>query len=96
MKCCSVRFYAELNDFFPRERRQVAFNHFFSGQPTIKDLIESLGAPHTEVDLILINGESVEFSRRVQNGDRISVYPVFETINISSIIHVRPFGSGGP
>jgi hypothetical protein len=90
MKCCSVRFYAELNDFLPWERRQIAFNHFFSGQPAIKDLIESLGVPHTEVDLILVNGESVEFSRRVQNGDRISVYPVFETINISSITQVRP------
>lgn len=90
MKCCSVRFYAELNDFLPWERRQITFNHLFSGQPAIKDLIESLGVPHTEVDLILVNGESVEFSRRVQNGDRISVYPVFETINISSIVQVRP------
>jgi hypothetical protein len=90
MKYCSIRFYAELNDFLLRERRQVAFNHFFSGKPSIKDLIESLGVPHTEVDLILVNGESVEFSRQVQNGDRISVYPVFETINISPIVRVRP------
>lgn len=90
MKCCSVRFYAELNDFLPWERRQNAFNRLFSGQPAVKDLIESLGVPHTEVDLILVNGESAEFSRRVQNGDRISVYPVFETINISSVVQVRP------
>lgn len=90
MKRVSVRFYAELNDFLPQEKKQVSFNHFFSGQPAVKDLIESLGVPHTEVDLILINGESVNFSRRVQNGDRISVYPVFESIDISSVLQVRP------
>ncbi|MEW6425230.1 MAG: Mut7-C RNAse domain-containing protein [Bacillota bacterium] len=90
MKCCSVRFYAELNDFLPAERRQVAFTCSFSGQPTIKDLVESLGVPHTEVDLILQNGESVDFYRRVQNGDRISVYPVFETIDLAPVLRVRP------
>ncbi|HAA90406.1 MAG: Uncharacterized protein XD63_0213 [Thermoanaerobacterales bacterium 50_218] len=90
MKCCSIRFYAELNDFLPEEKRQVTFNHFFFGQPAVKDLIESLGVPHTEVDLILINGESVDFSRKVQDGDRISVYPVFESIDISPLLRVRP------
>jgi uncharacterized protein with PIN domain len=87
---CLIRFYAELNDFLPREKRQAAFKHFFFGRPAVKDLIESLGVPHTEVDLVLINGESVEFSRRVRDGDRISVYPVFESIDISPVARVRP------
>jgi uncharacterized protein with PIN domain/sulfur carrier protein ThiS len=90
MKCCALRFYAELNDFLPEEKRQITFNHFFWGQPTIKDLIESLGVPHTEVHLILINGESVDFSRRVQDGDRITVYPVFKNIDISPLSQIRP------
>lgn len=90
MKCALVRFYAELNDFLPPERRQVAFRHFFYGQPSVKDIIESLGVPHTEVDLILINGESADFSRRVQDGDRVSVYPVFESIDISPVLKIRP------
>lgn len=90
MKCCVIRFYAELNDFLPRKNKQVAFNHCFLGQPAVRDLIESLGVPHTEVDLVLINGESVEFSRQVHDGDYISVYPVFESIDISPILRVRP------
>jgi uncharacterized protein len=53
-------------------------------------MIEALGIPHTEVDLILASGESVDFSYRVQNGDRISVYPVFESIDISSLVRLRP------
>jgi uncharacterized protein with PIN domain len=84
------RFYAELNDFLPRERRSVTFTHSFHGSASIKDRIEALGVPHTEVDLILVNGESVDFSYRVRDGDRISVYPVFESIDITPVVRVRP------
>jgi uncharacterized protein with PIN domain len=56
---------------------------------SVKDVIESCGVPHTEVDLILANGESVGFSYRVADGDRISVYPVFESFDISPILRVR-------
>lgn len=61
----------------------------FIGTPGVKDLIESLGVPHTEVDLILVNGESVGFDYRVQNGDRIAVYPVFESLDVGSVSRVR-------
>ncbi|MFO7952481.1 MAG: Mut7-C RNAse domain-containing protein [Bacillota bacterium] len=86
----SLRFYAELNDFLPTAKKQVNFTHFFSGSPAVKDLIESLGIPHTEVDLILVNGKSVDFSYRVSNNDRIGVFPVFESLDISTILKVRP------
>jgi len=46
--------------------------------------------PHTEVDLILVNGESVDFSHPLRDGDRVSVYPVFESIDISPVLRVRP------
>lgn len=85
-----LRFYAELNDFLPPERRQKTFRHAFSGQPTVKDLIESLGVPHTEVDLILVNGASVDFTHRAAGGDRISVFPVFEALDITPLLRVRP------
>lgn len=88
-KSCTIRFYAELNDFLPPGRRQVAFRHFFSGRPTVKDLIEGLGVPHTEVDLILVSGESVDFGRHIEDGDLISVYPVFESLDISPVSRVR-------
>jgi uncharacterized protein len=56
----------------------------------VKDLIESLGVPHTEVDLILVNGESVDFSRQIHDGDRIAVYPVFEALDIAPVLRLRP------
>ncbi len=90
MKQAELRFYAELNDFLPPERRMVPLARTFEGRPAVKDVIEALGVPRTEVDLILVNGESVDFSYRVDDGDRISVYPVFESIDITPIVRVRP------
>jgi uncharacterized protein with PIN domain len=90
MPTAMVRFYAELNDFLPLERRQVWFRVSVDEQVAVKHVIESLGAVHTEVDLILANGHSVDFSYQVQDGDWISVYPVFESLDISPVVRVRP------
>jgi uncharacterized protein with PIN domain/sulfur carrier protein ThiS len=84
------RFYAELNDFLPPEKRAVTFPCPFSGKQTVKHLIESLGVPHTEVDLVLVNGQSVPFTYFVADGDRVSVYPVFEAFDVASVSQVRP------
>lgn len=84
------RFYDDLTDFLPYARRGGAFTHEFEGRVSIKDMIESLGVPHTEVDLILVNGESVDFTYLVADGDRISVYPIFETLDITPVSRVRP------
>ncbi|MGA2591083.1 MAG: Mut7-C RNAse domain-containing protein [Bryobacteraceae bacterium] len=90
IKCARFRFYAELNDFLPAERRMVAFAHIFVDAAPVKDMVESLGVPHTEIDLILVNGQSVDFSYIVRDGDRISVYPVFEALDITPLIRLRP------
>ena len=84
------RFYAELSDFLPSEKRHRAFNHEFDGNPSIKDTIEAIGVPHPEVDLILVDGESVGFDYHLQNRDRVSVYPVFESIELSPLVRLRP------
>jgi uncharacterized protein with PIN domain len=86
----TLRFYAELNDLLPVERRQVTFVHQFAGRPAVKDLVEALGVPHTEVDMILANGESVDFTYKVGDGDRLAVYPVFEAFDIGTLARLRP------
>ncbi len=85
----TLRFYAELNFFLPAARRQVTFDLPVAEHQSVKDLIESLGVPHTEVDLILVNGEPVDFTTPVHDGDRISVYPVFESFDITPLLRVR-------
>lgn len=84
------RFYEELNDFLPRERIKTAFAYRFNGNPSIKDAIEALGVPHAEVDMILVNGRSVDFTYQLRDGDAVSVYPVFEFFDITGMTHVRP------
>ncbi len=83
------RFYEELNDFLSPRRRKRDFQVGFKGRESVKDMIEALGAPHTEVDLILVNGKSVDFGYIIQNGDRISVYPTFESLDIKDVTRLR-------
>jgi uncharacterized protein with PIN domain len=89
MKNVTLRFYEELNDFLPAGRKKQSFEVAFRGRQTVKDIIESNGVPHIEVDLILVNGQPKEFGYLVCDGDRISVYPVFETFNISPVNVLR-------
>ena len=85
----TFRFYEELNDFLPKHKRKTDFEAEFKGKRSIKDMIEALGVPHTEIDLILVNGKSVDFNYTLQDNDRISVYPVFESFNIKGVTLVR-------
>ena len=84
------RFYEELNDFLRPELRKRTFRHAFNGTPAVKDVIEAIGVPHAEVDLVLIDGESVGFARRLRDGDRVAVYPVFERFDIAPLTRLRP------
>ena len=85
----TFRFYAELNDFLSLERRKVEIPYRFHVAPSVKDAIEALGVPHVEVDLILVNGASVGFDHRLRDRDRVSVYPVFESLDISPVVRLR-------
>ncbi len=90
MSAARFRFYAELNDFLPDESRGKELTRYFSVSGSVKDFVESFGVPHTEVDLVLANGHLVNFSYPVRDGDRVSVYPVFESSDISPVSRVRP------
>lgn len=90
MSHATFRFYADLNDFLPPYHRRRDVVHEFQRHTTVKDLIEALGVPHTEIDLILANGVSVDFAYRVQDGDHISVYPMFTALDITPVIRLRP------
>jgi uncharacterized protein with PIN domain/sulfur carrier protein ThiS len=90
MASATFRFYKELNDFLAPERRKVAFEYQCARAATVKNAIEALGCPHTEVELILANGRSVDFSHIVSDGDRIAVYPVFEAFDVRPLLRLRP------
>ncbi|MGB8390757.1 Mut7-C RNAse domain-containing protein [Mycobacterium sp.] len=85
-----VRVYAELNDFVALESRGATVRRPFRPHQTVKDVLEAMGIPHTEVDLILVNGSPQGFSHRPSVGDRIAAYPMFEALDIGSTARLRP------
>ena len=89
-KIAYFRFYAELNDFLPIEKHKQNIHYSFWGSPTVKDCIEALGVPHTEVHLILVGSTPVDFSYYIEAEDQISVYPIFELLDISEISPIKP------
>ena len=89
MERVELRFYEELNDFLPINKRKHSFSTSFLLPRSVKDLVESLGVPHVEIDLILVNGVSVGFEYIIRDGDRISVYPLFESFDISGVSRLR-------
>ena len=98
MSCCydrlmseaEFRFYEELNDHLPPGRRKRSFAHQFSGRTPVAELIRALGVPLLEVELILVNGDSVGGDYLVSDGDRVSVYPVFEAFDVTPLVRLRP------
>ncbi len=89
MKRAFLRFYEELNLYLPREKRKREFACLFEGRIAVWRLIEAVGVKMPLVDLILCNGESVSPEHRLSDGDRVSIYPVFESFDIKGTTRVR-------
>ncbi len=85
----TIRFYEELNDFIPHQHRKRDIRHSLLTPTRARDLISSFGVPPTEVDLILVNGRSAGLEHPIRSGDRVSVYPVFESLDISPVTRLR-------
>ena len=85
-----LSFYAELRDFLSSDRRSGMVTRSFDVSGSVKDMIEACGVPHTEVEVILVNGIAVDFSYRIQDGDRISVYPPFQDFDREPTWRVSP------
>jgi hypothetical protein len=85
-----VRVYEELNDFLPEARRKKDIDVQVDRPRSVRDAIESLGVPHTEIDLILVDGKSVDFAHLLQGGERVAVYPMFEALDITPVLRLRP------
>ena len=71
-----VRAYAELIDLLGTTSVEVPI-----GEPrSVKDLVESVGLPHPEIDLLLVDDEPVGFDHLVRGGERVAVYPPLRSL----------------
>ena len=85
-----IRCYGELNDLLPAGQRQRAVAQPLFLTRSVKDAIEALGVPHTEVDLILVNGEPVDLDHPLRSDDRVSVYPPFTSLDLGDLPRLQP------
>ena len=85
----SIRFHGQLNDFLPTQLRDETFDMAYKKKRSVKDLIESAGVPHTEIELIISNGKSVDLNYQTMSGDHIEVYPVCASSAFSKPDHVN-------
>lgn len=93
MEYAYLYFHAALKDFISPAGQNQVIVRAVDRKPSIKDVIESCNVPHTEIDLIIVNGVSVDFDYIVQNGDRVHVYPDYSTTTHESdrpLCHLSP------
>lgn len=85
----NVRFYEELNDYLPEKLRKKDFELLLPVNSAVKDILDKFDIPSTEVHLVLVNGKNSMLDVKLHSGDRISIYPIFEAIDISPIKIIR-------
>jgi uncharacterized protein len=71
----SFFFKGELEDFLNMSEKNNVISYHFNEHPSIKDAIEAIGIPHTEVDTIIVNGFTVNFNYLLKNNDEVRVHP---------------------
>jgi uncharacterized protein with PIN domain len=74
----SFRFSEELGRFLRPEHRGRRFMYSCARAANLKNAIEALGVPHTEVGSVLVNGTPATLQRIVREGDEVDVPPRVE------------------
>ena len=66
----TLRVYGDLRYFVDSDRDEHV--EVPIGKPrSVKDVVESAGVPHPEIDLLLVDGTSVGFGHLVRGGERV-------------------------
>jgi uncharacterized protein len=89
-------FHGDLNDFLAHKRRNQTFEHSFEGRGVLKDVIEALGVPHTEILALYAGERPVDFSYTIEPDDRLQVYGFDATLPTGEILPLRSPYQGEP
>lgn len=84
------RYFGNLHKLLKRRYRSEQSDYRFRTHPGIKDAIEAMGVPHTEVDVILVNNRSVDFKYKLLDRDAVDVYPLFTPLPAQELLHLSP------
>ena len=71
-----LEFHDDLTFFLKSKTSNEVIERNLGEKTSVKDVIESCGVPHPEVDLILVNSKPVDFAHQIVKDADIDVYPV--------------------
>lgn len=91
MKPFTIRlnFFGDLDFFLGSKFRTQPVERRLSERTSIKDVIESCGVPHPEVDAILVNGQAVGFDHTLVNEAEVTVLPVSNRDKFKTYKHLQ-------
>ena len=71
-----LKFHGDLPFFLGTKTRRETVERALREKTSVKDVIESCGVPHPEVDLILVDGQPLDFHHTLRTDADVDVYPV--------------------
>ena len=91
MKPFTIRlnFFGDLGFFLGSKFRSQPVERRLSERTSIKDVIESCGVPHPEVDAILVNGQAVGFDHTLVRDTEVKVFPVANRDTFTTEKHLQ-------
>lgn len=78
MPTARFKFHGSLNDFLKHKSRNAWISHTAHAPASIKDTIEAIGIPHTEVREMVVNGHPVAFTYLLSEDDTAEVFPFIQ------------------
>jgi hypothetical protein len=87
----NLRLNGDLCRFLAKGRRQMAVPPLaLTRRTSIKDFLEALGIPHPEIHRLLVNGAEKDFNYLVGADDRIEVFGVPPSVDLTEHNHLTP------
>ncbi|HKL26520.1 MAG TPA: Mut7-C RNAse domain-containing protein [Desulfuromonadales bacterium] len=84
------QFHGSLAKLAVTSSAEETVDYSFNGHPAVKDAIEALGVPHTEVDVITVNGQSVGLDHSLEGGDVVGVFPFAWRLDCEPLVRLIP------
>lgn len=86
MERTTLRFYGDLVELARGTDRDGEVEVPLGAARSVKDVVESVGVPHTDVGLLVVDGEPVGFGHLVRGGERVAVYPPSRSFEVPGLL----------
>lgn len=96
MAKATFKLHGALNFFLPPKKQHTLITMNFDWRGSLKDMLEAIGPPHPEVELVTVNGASVAWDYIMQDSDHVEAYPLFDALKIPDKVRLIPPYPGRP